>query len=443
MNKKILHIIYISLLLFIVHSSVCIDNCYCQWYQVNLPVSGSVNQMQFINSNTGWVTISQTNYGYILLRTTNTGTNWFVIYSDSSKVGKFQFINDSLGYAMGYSHGYYLMSKTTNSGYNWTVMQSSESYVYSGFYMINADTGWVSAFHVPSQVTLRTTNGFQALEQISSGGGGTPAKLYFFKEKINGEYCGYISGAGTLFKTTNGAYNWQQINFNEAGSVNNFSFINLDTGFVVFNPNIGNNTKIFYTSNSGLNWIQCYYYNYNYGLGLLQAVNNEKIWCGGDYVLKSTNGGINWGRQSCPINYPSGVLMYDTILGFAWNIYNSNNLVRTTNGGGPINSIEKISVEIPSKCFLKQNYPNPFNPTTTIEFDIPKTAIIKLTLYDILGKEVINVIDTREINSGSYKIGIDLNNFKLSSGIYFYKLIAFEKETNKVSQISKKMIYNK
>ncbi|MBI5402765.1 MAG: hypothetical protein HY959_05160, partial [Ignavibacteriae bacterium] len=194
--KKFTIFVFALILFLIAHCTLYIEHCSAQWYQINLPVSGSIFHMQFINSNTGWATISQSGVGYILIRTTNQGTNWFVIYSDSSKVGKFQFINDTLGYAMGYSNGFHLISKTTNSGYNWTVMQSSFSYVYSGFYMVNADTGWVNAFYLPSQVTLRTTNGFQTLEQISTGGGGTPATLYFFKEKYNGEYCGYVLGAG-------------------------------------------------------------------------------------------------------------------------------------------------------------------------------------------------------------------------------------------------------
>ncbi|HEY5125511.1 MAG TPA: hypothetical protein VIK14_17420, partial [Ignavibacteria bacterium] len=187
----------IFFLLFIIHYSLFIEDCFSQWYQINLPVSGSIVQMQFINSNTGWAIVEQSTYVYSLIRTTNQGSNWQVIYSDSAKVQKIQFINDTLGYAMGESHGSLLL-KTINKGYNWTVMQSSQSFVYSGFYMVNKDIGWVSAFLFPTQVTLMTTNGFQTLQQISTGGGGTPATLYFFRKKYNGEYCGYILGAGIL-----------------------------------------------------------------------------------------------------------------------------------------------------------------------------------------------------------------------------------------------------
>jgi photosystem II stability/assembly factor-like uncharacterized protein len=431
--KKFLLIFFV-----ILNSSFLILNCFSQWYQINLPVSGGVYKMQFINSNTGWATVKQSTYLYSLIRTTNSGVNWNVIYSDSAKVQYVQFINDTLGYAMGYAYGNLLL-RTTNSGYNWTIMQNSSSYVYSGFYFVNADTGWVNAFSFPSQINLRTTNGFQTLEYISTGGGGTPATLYFFKEKFNGEYYGYILGAGILSKTTNSGYNWQQLFFSESGSVNSFSFLNKDTGWVIFESGL---SKILYTTNSGQNWSLQFYYTLNYSLGSIITLNNNNIYCGTIYnkVLKTTNNGLNWGNQSSQINNNKGIYMFDTLLGFSWN---SSQVARTINGGGPITSIEKISSIIPSIFELKQNYPNPFNSSTAIEFDVPKNAVITLILYDILGREIMKIIDAKEIIPGSYKTLIDLSNYNFSGGIYFYRLTAFEKVSGKIFQISKKMIYSK
>ncbi|MEO8399177.1 MAG: T9SS type A sorting domain-containing protein [Ignavibacteriaceae bacterium] len=70
---------------------------------------------------------------------------------------------------------------------------------------------------------------------------------------------------------------------------------------------------------------------------------------------------------------------------------------------------------------LSQNYPNPFNPTTKIEYSIPKTSFVKLKVYDILGKEVITLVN-EEKSIGNYSIEFNGNN--LSSGIYFYKIQA-------------------
>jgi M6 family metalloprotease-like protein len=70
---------------------------------------------------------------------------------------------------------------------------------------------------------------------------------------------------------------------------------------------------------------------------------------------------------------------------------------------------------------LYDNYPNPFNPTTTITFDLQKTSLVKLKIYDITGREIQTLInDNRQ--KGRYSILF--NAFNLASGIYYYKLQA-------------------
>jgi len=82
--------------------------------------------------------------------------------------------------------------------------------------------------------------------------------------------------------------------------------------------------------------------------------------------------------------------------------------------------ITNISTEVPKEFQLLQNYPNPFNPVTNIRFDIAKSTQTKILIYDLLGKEVAQVID-RQLTPGRYLI--DFNAENLSSGVYFYKLI--------------------
>lgn len=70
---------------------------------------------------------------------------------------------------------------------------------------------------------------------------------------------------------------------------------------------------------------------------------------------------------------------------------------------------------------LSQNYPNPFNPTTTIHFSIPHRCRTELSVFDALGRKISTVVD-RELASGSYTVTFDAR--QLSSGIYFYRLVA-------------------
>lgn len=88
--------------------------------------------------------------------------------------------------------------------------------------------------------------------------------------------------------------------------------------------------------------------------------------------------------------------------------------------------------QIPNKYVLSQNYPNPFNPTTVINFSIPKTSKIELSVYNVLGQKVATLLN-KELAAGSYKY--DFNASNLTSGIYFYKL-----QTENYSQTKKMML---
>jgi len=75
--------------------------------------------------------------------------------------------------------------------------------------------------------------------------------------------------------------------------------------------------------------------------------------------------------------------------------------------------------KIPDGFNLYQNYPNPFNPATVINFDLPVNGKVSLKVFDILGKEVITLLD-KNMASGKFDIDFDASEF--TSGLYFYKL---------------------
>ena len=78
-----------------------------------------------------------------------------------------------------------------------------------------------------------------------------------------------------------------------------------------------------------------------------------------------------------------------------------------------------LMTEIPKEFGLYQNYPNPFNPMTKIEYAIPKQGFVSLKIYDLLGREVANLVNG-EMAPSYYRI--DFNGSNLSSGVYFYRL---------------------
>ena len=92
--------------------------------------------------------------------------------------------------------------------------------------------------------------------------------------------------------------------------------------------------------------------------------------------------------------------------------------------------VTPISTIIPKNYSLSQNYPNPFNPSTKIEFEIPKTDLVKVAVYDITGKEIATLINST-LNAGSYRV--DFDGSGLASGIYFYSLETYGfRETRKM-----------
>lgn len=79
------------------------------------------------------------------------------------------------------------------------------------------------------------------------------------------------------------------------------------------------------------------------------------------------------------------------------------------------------TVNVPVVFSLYQNYPNPFNPSTTIKFDLPKASYTKITVYDLLGREVVMLVN-QKMNAGSYDVVWDAKGY--ASGTYLYKIEA-------------------
>lgn len=139
-----------------------------------------------------------------------------------------------------------------------------------------------------------------------------------------------------------------------------------------------------------------------------------------DSDLPSSNpivetGSYNFSTAATTGNDENFLLIYDSLIA---NIYLQDFAKRYSLAGGTI-SVEKISTVIPSDFVLGQNYPNPFNPKTVINYDLPSQNLVKLTVYNSLGKEVNQLVNERQ-SAGKYQVSFDASG--LTSGVYFYKL---------------------
>lgn len=91
-----------------------------------------------------------------------------------------------------------------------------------------------------------------------------------------------------------------------------------------------------------------------------------------------------------------------------------------------VSGIDHLMSQIPKEYSLSQNFPNPFNPTTNIIYGIPKHSHVSIKIYDLLGREVITLVDENQ-EANYYKILWNARNRfgnNISSGVYFYRIVA-------------------
>ena len=147
-----------------------------------------------------------------------------------------------------------------------------------------------------------------------------------------------------------------------------------------------------------------YLANY-YGLNIYDVSNSLSATQLNDYETSGFNLGV--------------AVLDSTILITGW-----NNLIRLNHEIITAIDSENNNLGIPQNYNLSQNYPNPFNESTIIEFSVPETQYVALTIYNILGQKVRNLVEA-EFSPNAYSIrwdGQDNDGHSLASGVYFYQL---------------------
>jgi photosystem II stability/assembly factor-like uncharacterized protein len=402
---------------------------YSQSGWINMPLSPpfySNFSICFINSNTGFV------FGINgqLKKTTNAGQNWFSQTSNTSvHIYESIALNENVLFTVGYGG---VMLKTTNQGVNWNV-----NYLGGGSYdikFINQFTGWA----VGTKIFKTTNAGETWVIQLTNAN--YEWNSIYFKDELTGWAAGgdwiaqhiIFQSYQRIDKTTNGGQNWLNVHRVYSGSglnttpyLKSITFVNENTGFAV-----GVKDTLLKSTNSGLSWTVTRL-NYNVLLNKICFLSTDTGWIIGNngLILKTNDQGLNWFQQYSGVS--ENLLDINCLNSHDCWITGTNGVIlhTTDGGGGPFTGI--TNNQIPSGYSIFQNYPNPFNTVTNIKFDIPKRSNVKISIYDILGKE-ITVLVNEELNPGTFEVNWDASNFP--SGVYFYKI-----ETEEFSE-SKKMV---
>jgi photosystem II stability/assembly factor-like uncharacterized protein len=355
---------------------------------------------------------------------------------------------------------------TTNGGTNWIQRTTGDG----GYTVVDpVNTAYVYGQYVNGSLERSANYGISFSGNIKPTGA-TGGLFYNPYEMAPGDHNTIVYAQTSVWITPNAqtctaGSGWTQIAANTVvgGSVSAIG-ISAQTTNVIY---IGNsNGKILVTTDGGANWSAPQFFAYITDFAV--DITNDAV-CyatvggtGSVHVLKTTNYGANWTsitgvlpniaansvvlRNTAPrmlfVGTDMGVYQ-STDEGASWVSFSSGMptmqiydmkykestgiLLAVTHGRGcwTFNVNATIGVENNSgivKDFnLSQNYPNPFNPSTLISFDLPKESKVRLSVFDILGKEIA-VLSEGNRNPGHHSVVWDAAKF--SSGIYFYKIDA-------------------
>ncbi|OQY74033.1 MAG: hypothetical protein B6D44_05445 [Ignavibacteriales bacterium UTCHB2] len=377
------------------------------WYEPNgIPGGiGHISKIFFINSLTGWAVKSR-----YILKSTDAGENWVVQFTapGAGSFSSIQFVDSLYGWASIANRRPY---KTTDGGLNWIEQTNFIYYQTRDVYFVNNEIGWIITDSGGNNLLKTTDNGDTWNPETDVIGS---FKFHFFPDLLHWLINGsrrYITenGGNTFIDITNDV----PTGFNSFGSVTNklgYAVGGLglvlrydDTSYVPvelisFKGKIKNNKII-------LSWQTATELN-NIGFYV------EKSF---DKITWKTIGFINGHGTTTEPNYYSFTDRQ---------VFNGENnyQLKQIDFDGSFNYSEIVSVyyeNLPMVFELFQNYPNPFNPSTTIKYDIPNTSEVSLIIYDILGKKVKELVNTKQ-EAGRYEIQFNASN--LASGVYIYQL---------------------
>ena len=387
--------------LFILFSVLKAGDCYSQWIlQYNSPLA--ISDVRFINKKTGWACGNNQ-----ILKTTNGGENWN--QQSIPSTGYFTQIhpvNDTVVYLC----GWYVILKTTDGGSNWNIVRVGQDQApeLAGLWFNDENTGWFCG----DRVVMRTTNGGNTFIDSTRLSNST------YDIHFKNDSTGVIAGYSKMFRTTNSGTNWYSVILPSSLATpfcDRVTFIG-DTGWTASWGNI-----VFRTTNYGVSWdsITRIADEHTHSTRCIEFSSSLTGYAGGrnGKIFKTTNGGYSWTQQQQNLGLASLISIYSTNDSLIWAVGGA--IYHTNNGGLTI--IKKTDLSINNEFMLYQNYPNPFTPTTKIEYAIPKDNFVNIKIYNLLGKEIMSLVDDLK-KAGRYEISFDGSN--LPSGVYYYKIKA-------------------
>ncbi len=358
-------------------------------------IPGRAAQMDAFDANTAVVATAEGK----IYRTTDGGATWTEVYSydiSESTAGWFdgcRVLNENVAVAFGdfEPDGNMHFVRSTDKGATWTEIAGIDflgaAYAYYTWGLGACNVGesvWCSATNMnyDSSFVFRSYDAGVSWESFQIPNDVIPnyPRSIAFTDDNNGLIA---ARGGYLIKTTDGGATWSSADNPDPSAS---SYVNgvvglVGTDVIVAMDDIGT----YYTTDLGATW------------GSIAAPTVDMA---GDYYVS----GVFKNKDFGYIFTDAGkVLRFKDMIGSA---------VETENG------------IVADDYRLHQNYPNPFNPSTTISFVMPVSENIRLTVYDLTGREIVSLINAK-LASGLHSImwnGLDNNGRQVATGIYLYQI---------------------
>jgi len=396
---------------------------FAQWVEQTSGIGTNIYSVSAVDDNVAWICSA----GGVVRKTTNGGTTWAatttnpttaLLYNIFAFDANLALTTSSPGGTTGTN-----VYRTTNGGTSWTLVfnQPTAAAFIDAIWMTSATNGFMMGDPVGARWSLwRTTNGGVNWDSTglylaqNAGEAGWNNGMF-----VSGNYIWFNTSATRIYYSSNNGASWtaQTIASQAFGTI---WFNTLTNGMA------SSGTALSYTVNSGGTWTPVTLPGTGTINGITGTGSNWWVVRATTSIYRSTNNGTSWTTEyTAPAGNHTHIMK----------AINGNRLWAVRINGGIAKSdgligIIPIGGETPTSFALSQNYPNPFNPTTDIKFSIPKTGLVKIAVYDAMGREAA-VLVNESLSAGSYSV--DFNASNLSSGIYFYTMFSGNfKETKKM-----------
>ena len=391
------------------------------WVQLNSGTTAGFNYISLVGRDTVYVSGNGA-----MLRSTDGGISWSSLVNIPSYKGVqmraalVQFIDSITGFLCGSADTLY---KTIDGGQTW---------------FANSSTGLVGG-SIPQAMTFKDRNNGWLLGSNSSGysrttdGGVTWQSGSIF----GGLNCmvfadtkhGYVMGKTTAWlpdprkppspafeRTTNGGASWSLVLYTGPYVTRDIwamTALTIDTLFAVGDHIIA---KSIDTGNTWDTLPALTSTEHYQGINFFDHLQGTIVGSSG-IIIHTTDGGLTWSRQNSGItdgSYLYAVSFVDSLIGYA--VGDNGIILKTTNGG-----LSWVRVSPPSNNLIQARvYPLPANNTASLSYTLPQAQHVSITLQDITGKTVSNILDGEMQAAGPHVVTFDVS--RLPAGTYFLQL---------------------